>query len=131
MLYYCGPVGTHQSMTHVLLARAQDVVERHPFPRAPRSDEISLFIAGHGTTQNENSRASIERQVEMIRSRQEYAAVHPLFMEEEPRIGDCYRLAQTKNIVVVPFFISDGMHSREDIPVLLGESKQNVQERLR
>jgi len=51
-------------------------------------------------------------------------------MEESPRIGDCYSLAATKNLVVVPFFISDGLHVVEDIPVLLGEPARVVQERL-
>lgn len=129
-LYYCGPIGTHESMTAVLLSRARGVVEAHPFPRAPQPSEITLFIAGHGTMQNESSRAAIERQVELIRGRHEYAEVHPLFLEEEPRIGECYRLAQTRNIVLVPFFISDGLHSWEEIPVLLGESKQAVERRL-
>jgi sirohydrochlorin cobaltochelatase len=32
--------------------------------------------------------------------------------------------------VVVPFFISDGMHTQEDIPVLLGEPERAVKERL-
>ena len=52
-------------------------------------------------------------------------------MEEEPRIADCYKLAQTKNIVMVPFFISDGLHSFEDIPVMLGEPQKTVQERFK
>jgi sirohydrochlorin cobaltochelatase len=39
-------------------------------------------------------------------------------------------LAKTRHVVVVPFFISDGMHTQEDIPVLLGESKRTVQQRL-
>ena len=60
-----------------------------------------------------------------------YADVHAVFMEEEPRIGDCYKLAQTKNIVMVPFFISDGLHSYEDIPVMLGETQRIVQERFK
>jgi sirohydrochlorin cobaltochelatase len=29
-------------------------------------------------------------------------------------------LTKTANVVVVPFFISDGLHSYEDIPALLG-----------
>ena len=128
-LHYCGPVGTHDSMTAVLLARAKEVVEKHPFPRAPRPDETTLFIAGHGTGNNENSRKAIERQVELIRAQKVYAGVHTIFMEEEPRIGDCYAIAQTKNIVMVPFFISDGLHSYEDIPVMLGEPARLVQER--
>jgi len=130
-LYYCGPVGTHDSMTDVLLARAKEVVDKHPGERAPSPSETALFIAGHGTGNNENSRRAIERQVELIRARNLYAEVHAAFMEEEPRIGDCYRLARTTNIVMVPFFISDGLHSYEEIPVLLGEPEDAVQSRFK
>ncbi len=128
---YTEPVGTHDAMTDVLLARAAEVVAKHPFPATPRKEDITLFIAGHGTSQNENSRRAIERQVERIRALKVYAEVHGVFMEEEPRVEDCYALATTRNIVLVPFFISDGLHSREDLPVLLGESEDQVRDRLR
>jgi sirohydrochlorin cobaltochelatase len=128
--FYCRPVGTHERMTGVLLARARGVVRQFPFPRAPRESDLTLFIAGHGTTQNEHSRAAIDRQVERIRAMNLYADVHAVFIEEPPRIGECYALAKTRNIVLVPFFISDGMHTREDIPVLLGEPKPVVHKRL-
>ena len=131
VLHYCGPVGTHESMTHVLLARAREVVEAHPFPRCPAPGETALFIAGHGTGNNENSRKAIEHQVALIRNLGTFAEVHPAFMEEDPRIGECYQLARAKNIVMVPFFISDGLHSCEDIPVMLGEPEALVQERLK
>jgi sirohydrochlorin cobaltochelatase len=52
-------------------------------------------------------------------------------MEEAPRISECYQLARTKHIVIVPFFISDGLHSYEDIPVMLGEPARLVQERIK
>ncbi len=130
-IYYCGPVGTHDSMTGVLLARAREIVRNHPFPIAPRPKETALFIAGHGTGNNENSRKAIERQVEIIRRMNVYAEVYPAFMEEEPRIDACYSMAMAKNLVMVPFFISDGLHSREDIPVMLGEPERIVRERLK
>ena len=113
-LHYCGPVGTHASMTRVLLARARAVVEEHPAPASPKPVDTALFIAGHGTGNNENSRK-----------------VYPVFMEEEPRIGACWQMAQAQNLAMVPFFISDGLHSFEDIPVMLGEPAEVVQERLR
>ena len=128
--HYCQPVGTHDSMTRVILARATEVVQKHPFPRAPKSPDITLFIAGHGTGRHANSRQAIERQAALIRGLNRYAGVHAVFMEETPLIGDCYGLTQTKNIVMVPFFISDGLHVVEDIPVLLGEPKHLVKERL-
>jgi sirohydrochlorin cobaltochelatase len=129
-IFYCRPIGTHDSMTSVLLARARDVVAQFPFPRAPKPRDTTLFVAGHGTGRSEDSRKSIDRQVKLIRAIGEYADVHAIFLEEEPRIGDCYAMAKARNIVVVPFFISDGMHTQEDIPVLLGEPGHIVRERL-
>ena len=107
-LFYCKPVGTHEHMTGVLLARAREAVAQYPFRRAPEPSEITLFIAGHGTGENEGSRQAIERQAELIRGQGIYADVHAVFLEEAPRIGACYALAQTRHLVVVPFFISDG-----------------------
>jgi sirohydrochlorin cobaltochelatase len=130
-LYYCHPIGTHESMTAVLLDRAKDILEQFPFPRAPKTQDTSLFVVGHGTTANDNSRKAIEQQVELIRQKNIYGDVHAIFIEEEPRIADCYKLATKKNIIVVPFFVSDGMHTNEDIPEMLGEAKRIVQERLK
>jgi sirohydrochlorin cobaltochelatase len=130
-VHYCQPVGTHPSMTELLISRARQVVQQFPFPREPKPSETSLFIAGHGTGNNENSRKAIEQQVELIRARNIFADVHPVFMEEEPRIGSCYDLASAKNIVMVPFFVSDGLHSYEDIPVMLGEAERQVQARFK
>jgi sirohydrochlorin cobaltochelatase len=129
-LFYCRPVGSHDSMTRIVLSRADEVARQFPFPRAPKYSETTLFIAGHGTAKNENSRRAIERQVELIRAMKIYAEVHAIFLEESPRIDDCYSLAQTRNMIVVPFFISDGLHTQEDIPVLLGEAKRAVEERI-
>jgi len=128
--HYCKPIGTHESMTRVLLTRAREVIEKFPFPRAPKQKDTTLFIAGHGTERNANSRKAIERQAELIRAMKLYAGVHAIYLEEEPQIACCYELSQTKNVVVVPFFISDGMHTQEDIPVLLGEPERVVKQRL-
>jgi len=129
-IHYCKPIGTHDTMTTVLLARAREVVEKFPFPRAPKPKDTTLFIAGHGTERSENSRQAIERQVELVRAMKLYDGVHAIYLEEEPRIPRCYELALTRNLVIVPFFISDGMHTQEDIPVLLGEPQRVVKQRL-
>ena len=129
-LFYAKPVGTHPSMTNVLLARARSVVEKFPFPREPKPKDITLFIAGHGTERSEQSRKAIEHQVELIRAMKLYADVQSVFMDEDPRIKGCQATANTRNVVVVPFFISDGLHTTEDIPVLLGEPERFVKEKL-
>jgi sirohydrochlorin cobaltochelatase len=129
-LFYCQAVGTHDSMTRVILARAAEVIKQFPFPRAPKPADTTLFIAGHGTEKNAKSRQAIERQAELIRAQKIYAEVEAVYMEEEPKIAGCHSLARTKYCVVVPFFISDGLHVAEDIPVLLGEPAGTVKTRL-
>jgi sirohydrochlorin cobaltochelatase len=129
-IFYCKPIGSHDSMAKVILSRADEIMKKFPFPRLPKNSDITLFIAGHGTEKNKNSRKAIERQVELIRAQKIYAEVHAIFLEESPRIADCFQIAQTKNLVVIPFFISDGLHTQEDIPVLLGETKRIVEQRL-
>lgn len=111
---YCQPAGSHSRMTELLLHRAADVA-----PGVP-PDETSLFIVAHGTDLNENSAAAAKREVEHIRARGIYAQVMNAYMEEEPLIARWSELAMAKNVVVVPFFIADGLHSYQDIPVLLG-----------
>ena len=129
-LFFCKPVGTHERMTDVILARAKEVMEKFPFPRQPKAKDTAMFIAGHGTGQNKDSRMSIDHQVEIIREKKLFAEAHPIFIEEEPRIAKCYEMSAAKNFVIVPFFISDGLHVDEDIPVFLGEPERIVQQRL-
>ncbi|HEX9046401.1 MAG TPA: CbiX/SirB N-terminal domain-containing protein [Verrucomicrobiae bacterium] len=128
-LFFSKPVGTHDSMTKVILARAAEVAKCFPFPRAPKPADTTLFIAGHGTGRNDNSRKAVEHQADLIRQSHVYAAVQTIYMEEAPRIAGCHALAQTRNCIVVPFFVSDGLHVVEDIPVLLGEPELTVKER--
>jgi sirohydrochlorin cobaltochelatase len=131
VLAYCRPLGTHPSMADIILARAREAIDRAPFPRVPKLKETTLFVAGHGTDRNENSRRAIEEQVDQLRTRELFADVHAVFLEEEPRVGACFTLAGTRHLVMVPFFISDGQHSYEDIPVMLGEPERIVRERIR
>ena len=111
---YCEPVGNHPLMTELLLKRAQQVA-----PDAAPA-ETSLLIVAHGTDLNENSAVAAKREAEKIRALGKYAAVLNVYMEEPPLVSDWRKLTETPNVVVVPFFISDGLHSYEDIPVLLG-----------
>jgi sirohydrochlorin cobaltochelatase len=111
---YCEPVGNHPLMTELLLKRARDVA-----PDAAPA-ETSLLIVAHGTDLNENSAVAAKREAEKIRALGKYAAVLNVYMEEPPLVSDWRKLTETRNVVVVPFFISDGLHSYEDIPVLLG-----------
>lgn len=111
---YCEPAGSHSAMTGLLMQQAQAVA-----PGVPTA-QSSLLIVGHGTGLNENSAQAAKHQVQMIQETGQYAEVFATYMEEAPLIADWDKIASQTNVVVVPFFISDGLHSYQDIPVLLG-----------
>jgi sirohydrochlorin cobaltochelatase len=118
---YSEPAGSHPIVTELLLARAREV--------APDVDsrEAALFIVAHGTELNDNSAVAAKREAERIRALGEYASVLNAYMEEPPLISDWDTLTSAPNVIVVPFFIADGLHSYEDIPALLGiESNTGV-----
>jgi sirohydrochlorin cobaltochelatase len=128
-IYYTGAIGADPRIATYIRARAREVTEQFPFPRAPRISEVTLFLAGHGTPRNANSRKAAEQHAAAIRGEGDYAAVHTVFLEESPRIPEVYSIAESRYIVVVPFFTSDGLHTREDIPTLLGEPERLVRAR--
>jgi sirohydrochlorin cobaltochelatase len=118
-LRYCDPVGNDPRMTDLLLHRAAEVGGDAP------PHNTSLVIVAHGTGLNENSAVTAKRQVAAIRDRGIYPEVVAAFMEEPPEISEWVNLTTQTHVVVVPFFISDGLHSYEDIPVLLGIQSEN------
>lgn len=123
---YCAPVGSHSMMTELLAQRASEV--------APGIDpkQTCLLIVAHGTDLNENSAVAAKREAERLRAQNRYADVLNVYMEEPPLVSDWQKLTNATNVVVVPFFISDGLHSYEDIPVLLGiEPEKNDAEESR
>jgi sirohydrochlorin cobaltochelatase len=114
IIKYCEPVGNDPRMIDLLLHRAREVAP------AVASERISLLIVGHGTHLNEKSAEAAKAQASTIRERGFYADVSAAYMEEPPFIADWRKNTSQPNVVVVPFFIADGLHSYQDIPVLLG-----------
>jgi sirohydrochlorin cobaltochelatase len=117
---YCEPVGNHSMMTELLLKRAGEIAQD------VNPAQTTLLIVAHGTDLNENSAVAAKREAENIRGLGKYAAVLNVYMEEPPLVSDWRKLTTTRNVVVVPFFISDGLHSYEDIPRLLGITPQSA-----
>jgi sirohydrochlorin cobaltochelatase len=111
---YCEPVGNNPIVTELLLARAHEI--------APNIEptETALLIVAHGTELNDNSAMAAKREAERIRARGEFASVGNAYMEEPPLIAQWDQLTNAPNVIVVPFFIAEGLHSYEDIPKLLG-----------
>ncbi|ELY87673.1 hypothetical protein C483_17278 [Natrialba hulunbeirensis JCM 10989] len=114
-IHYCGPVGTHDAMTDVIVQRAESVTEDPDV-----GEGVGLAVVGHGTERNENSAKAIEYHTERIRERGRFDETKAVFMDEEPEVDDVTDFFESDDIVVVPLFIADGYHTQEDIPEDMG-----------
>ncbi|GGN19824.1 CbiX/SirB N-terminal domain-containing protein [Halarchaeum nitratireducens] len=113
-VHYCGPVGTHDAMGDVIVERARSITEDRDLA------DFGLAVVGHGTERNENSAKAIHYHADRLRRSGLFAEVRAVFMDEEPEVDDVATLFETDDVVVVPLFVADGFHTREDIPEDLG-----------
>ena len=114
-VHYCGPVGTHDAMSDVIVQRAESVTGDPDV-----GEGFGLAVVGHGTERNENSAKAIEYHADRIRELDRFDEVEPLFMDEDPEVDDVTDYFDSEEIVVVPLFIADGYHTQEDIPEDMG-----------
>jgi sirohydrochlorin cobaltochelatase len=112
---YTEPVGTHDAMTDVIVQRAESVTDD---PEVGAGS--GLAIVGHGTERHENSARSTRHHAARIRERDRFDEVDVLFMDESPYVEAVTERFDSPDIVVVPLFVADGYHTREDIPEDLG-----------
>ncbi|EMA39704.1 CbiX/SirB N-terminal domain-containing protein [Halobiforma nitratireducens] len=114
-VHYCGPVGTHDAMTDVIVRRAESVTDDPTV-----GDGVGLAVVGHGTDRNEHSAKAIEYHADRVRDRDRFDEVRALFMDEEPEVDDVTDHLESQELVLVPLFVADGYHTREDIPEDVG-----------
>jgi sirohydrochlorin cobaltochelatase len=114
-VHYCGPVGTHDAMTDVIVRRAESVTGDSDV-----GDGFGLAVVGHGTKRNENSAKAIRYHTERIRERDRFDEVQNLYMDEDPEVDDVTDFFESDDVVVVPLFVADGYHTQEDIPEDMG-----------
>jgi sirohydrochlorin cobaltochelatase len=114
-VHYCGPVGTHESMTDVIVRRAETVTGDPDV-----GEGFGLAVVGHGTERNENSAKAIEYHTERVRESGRFEEAQALYMDEAPEVDDLTDHFESDDVVVVPLFIADGFHTQEDIPEDVG-----------
>ncbi|WP_440990150.1 CbiX/SirB N-terminal domain-containing protein [Haloarchaeobius baliensis] len=114
-IHYCGPVGTHDAMSDVIVKRAETVTGDPDVGAG-----FGLAVVGHGTERNENSAKAIEYHADRIRDMGRFDEVKALYMDEEPEVDDVTDYFESEDVVVVPLFVADGYHTQEDIPEDMG-----------
>lgn len=114
-VHYCGPVGTHDAMTDVVVQRAETVTGDPDV-----GDGFGLAVVGHGTERNENSAKATRYHADRVRATDRFEEVQSLFMDEQPAVEGVVEHVDADDVVVVPLFVADGYHTQEDIPEDVG-----------
>ena len=114
-VHYCGPAGTHDAMSDVIIRRAESVTGDPDV-----GEGFGLAVVGHGTERNENSAKAIRYHADRVRETGRFDEVRDLYMDEDPEVDDVTDFFESDDVVVVPLFIADGYHTEEDIPEDMG-----------
>lgn len=95
-----------------------------------------LLLVGHGS-RSLDAQDTFEKIVEMVREKSEYALVEGAHMEickpDIPTVVKGMVEKNTKEILIVPYFLYEGIHIKEDIPQIinkLAEDYKNVEFKL-
>jgi sirohydrochlorin cobaltochelatase len=111
-VHYCAPVGTHARMAEMILRRALETCGLSAAERA----RAALVVIGHGTERNATSGDTVLRLTHELHAVSGFGTVECGFLDEAPRIEDVVERLACDDIVLVPFFVSEGWHSRTTIP---------------
>lgn len=114
-IHYCPPVGTHPLMAELVLDRARTCTEG----AAPPDDTV-LLLVGHGTDRHARSSDVVHSIGERIRRNGPYGQVVCAFLDEDPRVEELVPELRAPHVVLVPFLVSEGWHTRETLPRSLG-----------
>ncbi len=110
------PIGTHSEIPNILAKQALSIIEKNSL----KPKEVSVLIVGHGHTKNSKN---ANQTIMLARSVQKVihgANVDTAFIEEPPLISNWAQNTTTKYLIVLPYLVGGGLHTQEDIPIMLG-----------
>jgi sirohydrochlorin cobaltochelatase len=116
LIRYCHPVGAHAHMPRLVLQRARQTARL----TAAERRNAALVVVGHGTKRSATSAGTVLRVVARLRRTADFGTVTCGFLDEEPAIDRVIEELDHRNVVLTPFFLAEGYHTRTTIPGRLG-----------
>ncbi len=108
------PVGTHPLILPTIRAKISTFIEACKIGGI-NADDAAVLVVGHGTAKH----YSAADQLDIMAAALPIAA-KAVFLEQEPLLKDWRKVTNAGTVVVMPFFMSGGLHGSRDIPALLG-----------
>lgn len=109
-------IGVHESIPGRISNRIKSLLSQHEL----EISETTVVVIGHGTRRNQTSGQATHELTEKL------GALHPglkfetAFLDQDPEAAIVANQIQTRNTLVIPFLISRGPHSTDDVPAAFG-----------
>lgn len=124
-LRYMSAAGQDASIFEAVLERALHALHAHQ-----QDKPCAILIAAHGTERDPNSaKAATEATHKFARALAQLMAPRTIgvalgFIDQAPSLNEAlntliHDATKPQHIIVIPFFISEGMHVRQDLPQLI------------
>ena len=75
----------------------------------------AVAIVGHGTSRHPESRKSAVDVARRIDALESIGPAKAFFLDDEPRLEDLAGFAEDRDVILVPFLISAGLHATRDL----------------
>lgn len=99
----------------------------NPNPQLPR-EKTAVLLVDHGSVVDASNQLLVKI-VEAYRQHSNWTIVEPAHMElAEPSLADAFaRCVEqgAQRVIIMPYFLSPGRHSRQDIPRLAAQAAEN------
>lgn len=108
-LRYTLPLGLHDGMAALIGRRLAQLERRFSL------DKPAVAIVGHGTARHPESRTStvdVAREIDALES---IGPAKAFFLDDEPRVEELAGFAVDRDVILLPFLISAGLHAIRDL----------------
>jgi sirohydrochlorin cobaltochelatase len=118
----CPPIGQHPGIARLVAGMASAAADEAGF--VPSS--TTVLIAGHGHRHDPTSAGAARRLAGQIRANGRWVAVDTVFLSEMPTARHWPTVSETRDTIVVPYFISGGRHEAVDLPAMIRTGESDV-----
>ena len=124
-LFMTRVIGVHDSIAQRIGDRIVGIIDEHQLS----PDQTTVAIIGHGTRRNKNSGTSTLQLTQRLRelmsrdvSGRSFSELkfETAFLDQDPEAELVAQSIQTPNTIIIPFLISRGPHTTDDVPNAFG-----------
>lgn len=122
LIHYIPPIGAHPWFTRLVRQRVEKVAMCYDLNRA----NLCLLLVGHGSRLLGGSSETAKALAVDLLLKEEICTICTAYIEHEPMVAHWPSLVTTRDVVVIPLLISEGLHGSEDLPPLFGLSAADL-----